>query len=78
MIEGAIPTLVLIGLAAVLARVVAEELRRLTAVPEVVFQILLGILIGPYVLNLAHQRSIVTALSDFGLTYLMFLAGAET
>jgi len=29
------------------------------------------------VLNLAHPNNIVTALSDFGLTYLMFLAGTE-
>ena len=45
--------------------------------PEVVIQILLGILLGPYVLDLAHRNSIVTALSQLGLTYLMFLAGTE-
>ena len=77
MIDDAIPTLVLIGLAAVSAPIISEGLRRFIVVPEVVFQILLGILIGPYVLNLAHPNSIVTALSDFGLTYLMFLAGTE-
>ena len=77
MIEGAIPTLVLIGLAAVFAPIIAEWLRRFVAVPEVVIQILLGIVLGPYVLNLAHSNNIVTALSDFGLTYLMFLAGTE-
>ena len=77
MIEGAIPTLVLIGLAAVLAPIVAEWSRRFIAVPEVVIQIIFGILLGPYVLNLAHPNNIVTALSDFGLTYLMFLAGTE-
>jgi Kef-type K+ transport system membrane component KefB len=77
MIEGAIPTLVLIGLAAVLAPLIAEWLRRFVAVPEVVIQILLGIALGPYVLDLAHSNNIVTALSDFGLTYLMFLAGTE-
>lgn len=77
MIESAIPTLVLIGLAAVLAPIIAEWLRRFLPVPEVVMQILLGIMLGPYVLNLAHTNSIVTALSDFGLTYLMFLAGTE-
>jgi Kef-type K+ transport system membrane component KefB len=77
MIETAIPTLVLIGLAAVLAPIVAEWSRRFIAVPEVVIQIIFGILLGPFVLNLAHPNSIVTALSDFGLTYLMFLAGTE-
>jgi len=77
MIEDAIPTLVLIGLAAVLAPIIAEGTRRFLPVPEVVIQILFGILIGPYVLALAHPNTIVTALSDFGLTYLMFLAGTE-
>jgi Kef-type K+ transport system membrane component KefB len=46
-------------------------------VPEVVFLLVFGVLLGPYVLNLAHPNSIVTALSDLGLTYLMFLAGTE-
>jgi Kef-type K+ transport system membrane component KefB len=77
MIETAIPTLVLIGLAAVLAPIVSEWSRRFIAVPEVVIQIVFGILLGPFVLDLAHPNSIVTALSDFGLTYLMFLAGTE-
>ena len=77
MIESAIPTLVLIGIAAVLAPIVAEWSRRFIAVPEVVIQIIFGILLGPFVLNLAHPNNIVTALADFGLTYLMFLAGTE-
>jgi Kef-type K+ transport system membrane component KefB len=77
MIESAIPTLVLIGVAAVLAPIVAEWSRRFVAVPEVVIQIVFGILLGPFVLDLAHPNNIVTALSDFGLTYLMFLAGTE-
>src|SRR6202035_2074540 len=57
--------------------IVAEWSRRFIAIPEVVIQIIFGILLGPYVLNLAHPNNIVTALSDFGLTYLMFLAGTE-
>jgi Kef-type K+ transport system membrane component KefB len=77
MIESAIPTLVLIGIAAVLAPIVAEWSRRFLAIPEVVIQILFGIILGPYVLDIAHPNNIVTALADFGLTYLMFLAGTE-
>src|SRR5580698_18693 len=76
-VDAAIPTLVLIGLAAVLAPLIAEVVRRVVPVPEVVIQIVLGIILGPYVLALAHPNSVVTALSDFGLTYLMFLAGTE-
>jgi Kef-type K+ transport system membrane component KefB len=75
--SAAVPTLLLIAGAAVLAPLLAEWSRRIVPVPEVVIQILLGILIGPYVLGLAHPNPIVTALSDFGLTYLMFLAGTE-
>ena len=77
MIESAIPTLVLIGVAAVLAPIVAEWSRRFLAIPEVVIQIVFGIVLGPYVLDIAHPNNIVTALADFGLTYLMFLAGTE-
>jgi Kef-type K+ transport system membrane component KefB len=76
-VEAAIPTLVLIGFAAVLAPLVAEFLRRFVPVPEVVIQIGLGIVMGPYVLALAHPSSVISAFSDFGLTYLMFLAGTE-
>jgi Kef-type K+ transport system membrane component KefB len=77
MAEAAVPTLALIAVAAVLSPLVAEFLRRFVAVPEVVLQIIFGILLGPYVLNLARSNSVITALSDLGLTYLMFLAGTE-
>jgi Kef-type K+ transport system membrane component KefB len=77
MIGGSIPTLVLIGLAAVLAPIIAEGLRRFVPVPEVVIMIVLGIILGPYVTGWAHSNIVVTALSDFGLTFLMFLAGME-
>ncbi len=73
----AVPTLVLIALAAVLAPILADASRRIVPIPEVVIQIGLGILIGPYVLALTHPSTIVSALSDLGLTYLMFLAGTE-
>ncbi len=77
MIGGSIPTLVLIGLAAVLAPIIAEGLRRFVPVPEVVILIILGIILGPSVTGWAHSNIVVTALSDFGLTFLMFLAGME-
>ncbi|HEX3455630.1 MAG TPA: cation:proton antiporter [Gaiellaceae bacterium] len=73
----ALPTLLLIALAAVLAPILADASRRFVPVPEVVIQILLGVLIGPSVLALTRTSSVVTALSDLGLTYLMFLAGLE-
>lgn len=73
----ALPTLLLIALAAVVAPLLAELSRRVVPVPEVVIQILLGVVIGPSVLALTRSSSVVTALSDLGLTYLMFLAGLE-
>jgi Kef-type K+ transport system membrane component KefB len=68
--------LVLIGLMAVLSPILSELSGRL-AVPDVVIEIALGIIIGPAVLAIAHPDSVVTAFSDIGLSYLMFLAGFE-
>jgi Kef-type K+ transport system membrane component KefB len=65
-----------IAVAAVLAPVLAEASGRL-AIPGVVLEIVLGILIGPEVLGWAQVSSIVGTFSDFGLTLLMFLAGYE-
>jgi Kef-type K+ transport system membrane component KefB len=76
MTEAAIPTLALIAVAAVMAPLLAEQTRDLR-VPAVVIEILLGILLGPYVFKLAHLNGVVTALSDIGLSFLMFLAGYE-
>jgi Kef-type K+ transport system membrane component KefB len=75
-ITQAIPTLVLIAVAAVLAPIIAEQSRSLR-VPSVVIELGLGILLGPYVFDLAHPGSLVTALADMGLSFLMFMAGFE-
>jgi Kef-type K+ transport system membrane component KefB len=69
-------TLVLIGIVAVISPILAELTGRL-AIPDVVFELGLGAVIGPAVLGLAHPSSIIVALSDMGLSYLMFLAGVE-
>jgi Kef-type K+ transport system membrane component KefB len=71
-----IPTLVLIAAAAVLAPIISEQMRGLR-VPSVVIELGLGILIGPDVLKLTHSNEVISALSDIGLTFLMFLAGFE-
>ncbi len=75
--SNAVPTLVVIATVAVAAPIISELLRRYIELPEVVIQIVLGIVVGPYVLAIVHPDAIVTALSDLGLTFLMFLAGAE-
>jgi Kef-type K+ transport system membrane component KefB len=68
--------LVLIGIVAVLSPILAELTGRL-AIPDVVFEIGLGIVIGPAVLGIAHPSSLIVAFEEMGLSYLMFLAGVE-
>jgi Kef-type K+ transport system membrane component KefB len=76
MTPSAISTLVLIGIVAVASPILAELTGRL-AVPGVVFELGLGIVIGPAVFGVAHPASVIVALEDMGLSYLMFLAGLE-
>ncbi|HEX4017795.1 MAG TPA: cation:proton antiporter [Frankiaceae bacterium] len=68
--------LALIAVAAVLAPILSLLSGRL-ALPGVVIEILLGVLLGPSVLGWAHSNDIVSAFSEFGLAMLMFLAGYE-
>lgn len=73
---SALASLVLICLAAVIAPLLAEWLRRLR-IPAVVLEIGLGIVIGPQVLNLAQPDELVQAFASLGLCFLMFLAGFD-
>ncbi|MFC9915600.1 cation:proton antiporter [Streptomyces sp. NPDC127197] len=70
-------TLVLIMAVAVLALLLVYATGRRVRVPLVIFEIALGILIGPDVLGWAHPDEVVDALSDLGLSMLIFLAGYE-
>ncbi|MFJ9058059.1 MULTISPECIES: cation:proton antiporter [unclassified Streptomyces] len=70
-------TLVLIMAAAVLAPLLVYATRRRFRVPLVIFEIALGILIGPDVLGWAHTDEVIDTLSDLGLSMLIFLAGYE-
>lgn len=70
-------TLVLIMAMAVLAPLLGAFVARWLSVPVVIFEILLGIVIGPDVLGLAHHDQVIDALSDLGLSMLIFLAGYE-
>ncbi|MGP0032918.1 MAG: cation:proton antiporter [Acidimicrobiales bacterium] len=76
MIETSLPSLALIAAIAVICPLLAERLKRFN-VPDIVLLLFFGILVGPWVLNWAHPTSVVNALSDMGLTFLMFLAGYE-
>jgi Kef-type K+ transport system membrane component KefB len=45
--------------------------------PLVVAEILLGMLIGPHMLNLASDQGLVALLGELGLTFLLFMVGLE-
>ncbi|MCX5234322.1 cation:proton antiporter [Streptomyces prunicolor] len=70
-------TLILIMAIAVLAPLLAYAISRLLPVPLVIFEIVLGILVGPDVLGWAGDGQVIDTLSDLGLTMLIFLAGYE-
>jgi Kef-type K+ transport system membrane component KefB len=68
--------LVLVLAASALGALVSRLHGRLI-LPTVVVEIVLGILIGPEVLDLADVNAYVTFLSNFGLAFLFFFAGVE-
>ncbi|WP_328303759.1 cation:proton antiporter [Streptomyces sp. NBC_00435] len=70
-------TLILIMSIAVLAPLLAYGVSRWLPVPLVIFEILLGVLVGPDVLGWAHSGEVVDVLSELGLAMLIFLAGYE-
>ncbi|MGD6749196.1 cation:proton antiporter [Streptomyces sp. BH105] len=70
-------TLLLIMAAAVLAPLLAHGLGRWFRVPLVIFEIVLGIVMGPDVLGWAHSEELTDVLADLGLSLLIFLAGYE-
>ena len=71
------PTLFLIPLLAVIAPLLARGVGRWARVPIVVFELVLGILIGPSLLGWAQPSEFVDTLAQFGLATLFFVAGSE-
>jgi len=69
-------SVVVIAAAAVVAPLLSELLRR-WRVPSVLFELLLGILVGPAVLGWVELVPFVEGLSQFGLAILFFMAGYE-
>jgi Kef-type K+ transport system membrane component KefB len=76
-VEYSIGTLVLIPTIAVAAPLIARALGRWVTIPLVVFEILLGLALGPAVLGWIEPDDFAAFLSDFGLAMLFFLAGNE-
>ncbi|MGS0687090.1 cation:proton antiporter [Nakamurella sp. GG22] len=72
-----ISTLVAIPAAAVLAPLLSASLARFVRIPLVVFEIVLGILIGPSFIGWVEPTEFTNQLADLGLAMLFFLAGNE-
>lgn len=68
--------LLLVAIAAVLAPLLVDPLRRFV-IPAVVLELTFGIVLGPQVLNWVEPVGLVAGLSTLGLSMLMFLAGYE-
>lgn len=70
-------SLVIVAGLAVLAPLVAAAIGRVAKVPLVVFEIVLGLLVGPSLLGWVPESDFVDTLSQFGLAMLFFMAGNE-
>jgi Kef-type K+ transport system membrane component KefB len=74
---GELTTLLLVSVIAVASPFVSDVTRRWVLIPGVVIEIVLGIVIGPDVLDLATIDSVISAFAEIGLVFLIFLAGYE-
>lgn len=70
-------SLVIVPLLAVLAPMIARGLGRWVAIPIVVFELVLGILVGPSVFGWVEPNQFIALLSQIGLAALFFVAGSE-
>ncbi|WP_136709345.1 cation:proton antiporter [Agromyces sp. H66] len=75
--EYTIGTLVLFPAVAITAPLLVRAVSRWIAIPLVVFEILLGLLLGPAMLGWIVPDQLMAFLADFGLAMLFFLAGNE-
>ncbi|MBM7830305.1 Kef-type K+ transport system membrane component KefB [Agromyces cerinus] len=75
--EISIGTMVLVPAIAVAAPLLVRAIGKWVAIPLVVFEIVLGLLLGPAVLGWIVPDDFMTLLADFGLAMLFFLAGNE-
>jgi Kef-type K+ transport system membrane component KefB len=76
-VEVSAGTLVLIPAIAVAAPLLVKAVGRWFATPLVVFEILLGLVLGPAVLGWVVPDEFAAFLSEFGLAMLFFMAGNE-
>jgi Kef-type K+ transport system membrane component KefB len=69
--------LVLVPAIAVAAPLLVRAVGRVIAIPLVVFEIVLGLILGPAVLGWIQTDDFITLFADLGLAMLFFLAGNE-
>jgi len=70
-------SLMVIPLVAAAAPLLASAIGKVAKVPLVVFEIVLGIMIGPSLLGWAEPTEFIKVLADLGLAMLFFMAGNE-
>ncbi|MCM3657106.1 cation:proton antiporter [Agromyces mediolanus] len=75
--DVSIGTLVLFPAVAVAAPLLVRAVGKLVAIPLVVFEIVLGLMLGPSLLGWIRPDDFTGMLADFGLAMLFFLAGNE-
>lgn len=76
MTQSTATSLLVIAAAAALAPILSELIER-GRIPSVLFELVLGMIVGPEVLGWAHPDVFVTGLSTLGLAFLFFVAGYE-
>lgn len=69
--------LLLIPAAAVAAPIIAAGVSRVARIPLVVFEIVLGLLLGPSLLGWVEPSTVTDTLAELGLAMLFFMAGNE-
>lgn len=73
----AVSSVVLVPLIAVVAALLTTAVGRFVKIPLVVFEIVLGLIVGPSVLGWVPKTDALDALANFGLAFLFFMAGNE-
>ncbi|WP_285117084.1 cation:proton antiporter [Leifsonia sp. fls2-241-R2A-40a] len=72
-----VATIVLVPLLAVVAALLTTAVGRVAKIPLVVFEIVLGLIVGPSVLGWVPKTDALDAVANFGLAFLFFMAGNE-
>jgi len=75
--DPGVASIVLVPLLAVIASLFSDWVGRVAKVPLVVFEILLGLLLGPSVLGWIPKTDALDFIANFGLAFLFFMAGNE-